>query len=306
MSDTEKRSLYTKEYSEPYEKKPLDVSGYTEVYLRRPIDAQWQRPAWPLELRGLRDNQVIDFLLIEIPCSVSLDLENCVRLNSLDLSGCNLNSPLKLGPKQRYLQLRDCELSGILQTQELISLELKSTIIGSPVTLPDSMERLELNCSTVELECLPKRIEYFKYFGTDSSRTDPILDVLLVDHAIEIEGLCHISNARLSKAISFQKPCGNLSIWKCQMEPEFKLGGHFRYGDFEGGEENYFFGHAQEGLFFEELGATDWYTPDAVLELAQISRTLTVGLDGDFPDLSKTQLESMTLSSWRNSENKSL
>ena len=203
-----------------------------------------------------------------------------------------------------YLDLKRCELSGILQTQQLRSLEIESTNVSSPVNLPNSIERLHIDCSQIEFKSLPRKIESFRFTGRDKTINAPLIEILSRDNQIEIEGLCHIKKTRLSKSLKFQKPCDNLSISDCQLDPEFRLQGRFRYGDLSSVEQNYFCGHIGEGLFFEELGAGPWYTTEAVLELAQICHSLHVGLDGDFPDLSNSKLKHLEISGWRNTDRK--
>jgi len=298
MSEADERSIFAKQFGEAYGKEPLDISGYSEVTLERSDEAQWQRPDWPLELYGLQGNGKIRDLVVRLPARVSLDLSHCEEITSVDLAECVLGSPLKLGPRQKYLSLLNCELPGLLQTRELISLELKSAVIGDAVVLPRNLERLSIDSCEVKFEGFPKSIEEFRFTDCDSSLAAPVLD-FLSGGSIEIEGLCHIRGVRLSKSISLGT-CDNLSISDCQLDPDFRLKGHFGLGYIQNGQQNYFAGHIGDGLYFEDLGASDWYNSDSILGLAMVSQNLTVGLDGDFPDLSASKLKSLTLSSWRN------
>jgi len=285
------------ELSEPYPEEPIDITSYTDVAVIAVAD--WERPPWPLKFEGLDKNNDLRGLFIKAPCSVTLDLSDCNKLGSLHLEKCVSDSMLQLGANQKYLHLKQCDLNGISQTDKLISLQLEGSKIIQPVFLPDYLERLEIDNSSIVPTSIPRVIDYLRLVNPGEESSTRILEKLTGSHPIKVSGGLDLISTSLVHSIDLEEHCHHLSIMQCPLGPEFRLNGQFDHVNTNNnGQEDYFFGRCGEKLSSNDMVLLDKHSTDSIIEFAKHCKELYTTLDGElseFPDLSDTKLELLSL-----------
>ena len=99
----------------------------------------------------------------------------------------------------------------------------------------------------------------------------------------------------MGRFLDLDELCGELQIKQCPLGPEFKLNGHFRDVGIDGRHDNYFSGRCGENFFANRMYVQDRYSADSIIEFAKCCKELYTALDGEFPDLSATKLELLSL-----------